>query len=299
LKKEESKPTSQMDSILRFFTDTEKEQQKTYGLGTIKFSLAYDFSSSTLIVKIIKADNIPAMDISGTSDPFVKVCLLPDKKNKLETKVRRKTLNPQWNESLVFQNYPYEKISQRVLYLQMMDWDRFSRNDPIGEVFVQLNRVHLSSEAQTFTEAIAPCTASQKRGQLLISLMYVPLEGRLVLGVIKGSNLRAMDINGSSDPYTKVWLHYRGQRTEKKKTAVKKNTLNPEFNEQFEFYIPMEKLKDYTLEIIVMDKDRIGRNECIGKVILGHKGSSLERQHWRDMISSPKSPSSQWHVLKL
>ena len=38
----------------------------------------------------------------------------------------------------------------------------------------------------------------QKRGQLLISLMYVPLEGRLVLGVIKASNLRAMDINGSS-----------------------------------------------------------------------------------------------------
>ena len=81
--------------------------------------------------------------------------------------------------------------------------------------------------------------------------MYVPLEGRLVLGVIKASNLRAMDINGSSgrllfltpilyfnpDPYTKVWLHYRGQRTEKKKTPVKKNTLNPEFNEQFEFYI--------------------------------------------------------------
>merc|ERR1712066_274718 len=96
--------------------------------------------------------------------------------------------------------------------------------------------------------------------------MYVPLEGRLVLGVIKASNLRAMDINGSSDPYTKIWLHYRGQRTEKKKTPVKKNTLNPEFNEQFEFYIPMEKLKDYTLEIIVMDKDRIGRNECIGKV---------------------------------
>ena len=36
---------------------------------------------------------------------------------------------------------------------------------------------------------------------------------------------------------------------------MKKNTLNPEFNEQFEFYIPMEKLKDYTLEVIVMDKD--------------------------------------------
>ena len=38
----------------------------------------------------------------------------------------------------------------------------------------------------------------QKRGQLLVSLMYVPLEGRLVLGILKASNLRAMDLNGSS-----------------------------------------------------------------------------------------------------
>ena len=51
----------------------QKEQQKTYGLGTIKFSLSYDFGSQTLLVKIVKADNIPAMDIGGTSDPFVKV----------------------------------------------------------------------------------------------------------------------------------------------------------------------------------------------------------------------------------
>ena len=50
-----------------------KEQQKTYGLGTIRFGLSYDFGSQTLLVKIIKADNIPAMDIGGTSDPFVKV----------------------------------------------------------------------------------------------------------------------------------------------------------------------------------------------------------------------------------
>ena len=55
----------------------QKEQQKTYGLGTIKFSLSYDFGSQTLLVKIVKADNIPAMDIGGTSDPFVKVSKTP------------------------------------------------------------------------------------------------------------------------------------------------------------------------------------------------------------------------------
>ena len=49
-----------------------------------------------------------------------------------------------------------------------------------------------------YTQSLHRNHFQQKRGQLLISLMYVPLEGRLVLGVIKASNLRAMDINGSS-----------------------------------------------------------------------------------------------------
>ena len=43
------------------------------------------------------------MDLCGTSDPFVKCYLLPDRKRKLETKVRRKTLNPVWNEVLSFE----------------------------------------------------------------------------------------------------------------------------------------------------------------------------------------------------
>lgn len=42
------------------------------------------------------------MDMSGTSDPYVKVYLLPDKKKKHETKVHRKTLNPVFNETFQF-----------------------------------------------------------------------------------------------------------------------------------------------------------------------------------------------------
>lgn len=42
------------------------------------------------------------MDICGTSDPYVKVFLLPNKKKKFETKVHRKTLNPVFNETFVF-----------------------------------------------------------------------------------------------------------------------------------------------------------------------------------------------------
>lgn len=51
---------------------------------------------------IIQAAELPAMDMGGTSDPYVKVYLLPDKKKKFETKVHRKTLNPVFNEQFTF-----------------------------------------------------------------------------------------------------------------------------------------------------------------------------------------------------
>lgn len=40
--------------------------------------------------------------MGGTSDPYVKVYLLPDKKKKFETKVHRKTLSPVFNETFTF-----------------------------------------------------------------------------------------------------------------------------------------------------------------------------------------------------
>ena len=40
----------------------------------------------------------------------------------------------------------HEKIKQRVLYLQVMDYDRFSRNDPIGEICLPLHTVNLAEE---------------------------------------------------------------------------------------------------------------------------------------------------------
>lgn len=72
-------------------------------LGRIQFSVGYNFQESTLTVKILKAQELPAKDFSGTSDPFVKIYLLPDKKHKLETKVKRKNLNPHWNETFLFE----------------------------------------------------------------------------------------------------------------------------------------------------------------------------------------------------
>ena len=65
--------------------------------------MEYDFAASTLLVDIIQCKDLVAMDIGGTSDPYVKIYLLPDKKQKRETKVHRKTLNPVFNESFKYE----------------------------------------------------------------------------------------------------------------------------------------------------------------------------------------------------
>lgn len=72
-------------------------------LGRLQFSVSYDFDAQTLTVKIIKAECLAAKDLSGTSDPYVKISLLPDKKHTLTTNIKRKNLNPRWNEVFAFE----------------------------------------------------------------------------------------------------------------------------------------------------------------------------------------------------
>ena len=73
------------------------------------------------------------------------------------------------------------------------------------------------------------------------------------------------------DPYVKVWLMFGDKRVEKKKTPVYKCNLNPIFNATFEFDVPWEQIRDCALDVTVMDFDTVGRNELIGKLVLGCK----------------------------
>lgn len=135
-------------------------------LGKLYFSISYDSNLMVLSIKILKATSLPAKDFSGTSDPFVKILLLPDKKDKLETRVKRKNLNPVWNEVFTFEGFPHNKLIARSLYLEVLDYDRFSRNDPIGQIEIPLADVDLGPMALTFCKELQPC----KRGQVRVKL---------------------------------------------------------------------------------------------------------------------------------
>ncbi|ELW65294.1 Synaptotagmin-6 [Tupaia chinensis] len=134
-------------------------------------------------------------------------------------------------------------------------------------------------------------------GEIMFSLCYLPTAGRLTLTVIKCRNLKAMDITGYSDPYVKVSLLCDGRRLKKKKTTIKKNTLNPVYNEAIIFDIPPENMDQVSLLISVMDYDRVGHNEIIGVCRVGINAEGLGRDHWNEMLAYPRKPIAHWHSL--
>ncbi|XP_076840021.1 synaptotagmin-6 isoform X2 [Brachyhypopomus gauderio] len=266
--------------------------------GKINFSLRYDYENETLLVTVLKAFDLPAKDLCGSSDPYVKIYLLPDRK-KFQTRVHRKTLNPTFDESFQFP-VPYEELPARKLHLSVFDFDRFSRHDMIGEVVLDnlLEVSDLSRETSVWRDIMYATTESVDLGEIMFSLCYLPTAGRLTLTVIKCRNLKAMDITGYSDPYVKVSLICDGKRLKKKKTTIKKNTLNPVYNEAIIFDIPPESMDQVSLHISVMDYDLVGHNEIIGVTRVGCRAEGLGRDHWNEMLAYPRKPIAHWHPLQ-
>uniref|UniRef100_A0A182J2A4 C2 domain-containing protein n=1 Tax=Anopheles atroparvus TaxID=41427 RepID=A0A182J2A4_ANOAO len=237
--------------------DEGESKQSEQKLGKLQYKLEYDFNSNALTVTVIQAEELPALDMGGTSDPYVKVYLLPDKKKKFETKVHRKTLNPVFNESFTFKSLPYAEAMNKTLVFAIFDFDRFSKHDQIGEVKVPLCQIDLAQTIEEWRE------------------------------------LQGVEGEGGQ-----IALMQNGKRLKKKKTSIKKCTLNPYYNESFSFEVPFEQIQKVNLVVTVVDYDRIGTSEPIGKVVLGYNASGTELRHWSDMLASPRRPIAQWHTLK-
>ncbi|XP_015112194.1 synaptotagmin 1 isoform X2 [Diachasma alloeum] len=281
--------------------DEAESKQSEVKLGKLQYKLEYDFNSNSLAVTVIKAEDLPALDMGGTSDPYVKVYLLPDKKKKFETKVHRKTLNPEFNETFTFKGVPYADAMNKTLVFAIFDFDRFSKHDQIGEVKVPLCQIDLAQTIEEWRELQSvegEGGQDNKLGDICFSLRYVPTAGKLTVVILEAKNLKKMDVGGLSDPYVKIALMQNGKRLKKKKTSIKKCTLNPYYNESFSFEVPFEQIQKVNLMVTVVDYDRIGTSEPIGKVILGYNASGTELRHWSDMLASPRRPIAQWHTLK-
>ncbi|XP_052209625.1 synaptotagmin-4-like isoform X1 [Diospyros lotus] len=98
-----------------------------------------------LSVTVISAENLPAVDIMGKSDPFV-VLIMKKSDQKNKTRVVNNSLNPVWNQTF---DFVVEDGLHDLLILEVWDHDTFGK-DKMGRVIMTLTRVILEGE---FTEA--------------------------------------------------------------------------------------------------------------------------------------------------
>ncbi|XP_034021436.1 synaptotagmin-11-like [Thalassophryne amazonica] len=282
-------------------SEPEPEPEPEPVLGTINLTVDYNFPKKALVVTIVGARGLPAMDEqAGCSDPYVKMTILPEKKHRVKTRVLRKTLDPLFDETFTFYGVAYSTLPELTLHFLVLSFDRFARDDVIGEAVVPLKdvdpstgRVHLS---QQIIKRNMQC---ESRGELLASVSYQPVSHRLSVVVLKARHLPKMDITGlSANPYVKVNIFYGRKRIAKKKTHVKKCTLNPVFSESFIYDIPPELLPEISVEFLVVDFDRTTKNEVLGRLLLGlHSPSPSGASHWLEVCENPRRQISKWHNL--
>lgn len=136
------------------FTPASSEPEPEPSLGSISLTVDYNFPKKALVVTIVGARGLPAMDEqAGSSDPYVKMTILPEKKHRVKTRVLRKTLDPLFDETFTFYGVAYSSLPELMLHFLVLSFDRFARDDVIGEAVVPLKgvdpstgRVHLSQQ---------------------------------------------------------------------------------------------------------------------------------------------------------
>ncbi|KAK7120597.1 hypothetical protein R3I94_020554 [Phoxinus phoxinus] len=105
------------------------------------------------------------------------------------------------------------------------------------------------------------------KGTIQFAIHYVQKLGEFHIFVVQCKDLAVADVKRNrSDPYVKCYLLPDKAKYGKKKTCVRKKTLDPAYNEILRFKIPMETLKTQKLNISVWHNDMFGRNSFLGEV---------------------------------
>ncbi|KAF3619638.1 C2 and GRAM domain-containing protein [Capsicum annuum] len=87
-----------------------------------------------LLVRVIEARNIPAMDPNGFSDPYVKLSL---GKQKFRSKVVKKCLNPSWCEEFAFK---VDDLKEELI-ISVLDEDKYFNDDFVGQIKFPVSQV--------------------------------------------------------------------------------------------------------------------------------------------------------------
>ncbi|XP_010096488.2 C2 and GRAM domain-containing protein At1g03370 isoform X1 [Morus notabilis] len=123
-----------------------------------------------LVVRVMEARNLPAMDLNGLSDPYVKLQL---GKQRSKTKVVKKSLKPCWGEEFSFR---VEDLKEE-LVVSVLDEDKYFNDDFVGQVKIPVSRV-LDADSKSLDTAWYPLQPRNKKsknkdcGEILLFICF-------------------------------------------------------------------------------------------------------------------------------
>uniref|UniRef100_A0A3B3CKS1 Double C2-like domains, alpha n=1 Tax=Oryzias melastigma TaxID=30732 RepID=A0A3B3CKS1_ORYME len=301
---------SSMDTSVEINSD---DSDDCTALGTLEFELRYEQSSSELHCTLLKAKVKPPVlpQFSFDSHELLNVVMnavttpLLDHLNSEEN--QKLTHNELIGESRV----PLKRLKPNVtkhFYTCLEHPPPLPSPSAVGEALRGISCYLREWENEQLHSL-------EERGRLLLSLQFLPpvspedpdgdgrgrSEGRrnggLCVAVKRCAHLAAMDVNGFSDPYVKIYLKPDIKKKSKHKTAVMKKTLNPEYNEEFFYEISLTELAKKSLEVTVWDYDLGRSNDFIGGVCLSCRSKGDALRHWMDCLKNKGCRVERWHIL--
>ncbi|XP_074839753.1 synaptotagmin-like protein 2 isoform X3 [Carettochelys insculpta] len=128
------------------------------------------------------------------------------------------------------------------------------------------------------------------KGNIQFAVDYVEPLKELQIFVSQCKDLAIADVKKQrSDPYVKAYLLPEKYKLGKRKTCVKKKTLNPIYNEILRYKIDKALVRTQRLNLSVWHNDTFGRNSFLGEVEL-----DLGTWDWNDRLNKQMN----WFPLK-
>uniref|UniRef100_A0A8D1XQ51 Synaptotagmin-like protein 1 n=2 Tax=Sus scrofa TaxID=9823 RepID=A0A8D1XQ51_PIG len=277
--------------------------------GSVHFALHYEPGAAELRVHVIQCQGLAAAR-RRRSDPYVKSYLLPDKQSKRKTTVKKRNLNPIFNETLRY-SVPQAELQGRVLSLSVWHRESLGRNIFLGEVEVPLDTWNWDSEPSwlPLQPRVPPSPdALPSRGLLSLSLKYIPAgsegaglppSGELHFWVKEAQDLVPLR-SGSLDTYIQCSVLPDDSRASRQRTRVVRRSLNPMFNHTmvYDGFEPAD-LRQACAELSLWDHGTLASRQLGGTRLSLGTGSSYglqvpwmdstpeEKQLWQTLLERP------------
>ncbi|CAH0600287.1 unnamed protein product [Chrysodeixis includens] len=119
------------------------------------------------------------------------------------------------------------------------------------------------------TSSLTTSAGEAGLGRILLSFRYSMQNQTLYVVVHKIMHIPLKDPSNVPDPYVKLYLLPGRAKDSKRKTVVVKDSCMPEYDEQFEWVIPLAELHSRQMEVTVAThKGFLGGSPVIGQVLV-------------------------------